>query len=229
MLQEDLDDLKEQITMYESAVKHSVIGLDLSEEWENQLSDSCVDLGLKKSNRKNGLLHRYSVDVHTGGHLLEHLPQRLLKLTHLPSALLSSALTRLSDSKPSRDDTLRQLRAEMQRCLGSLKGKRQKISQLQEELQLCQGRVNELQGQLDEAKLGTQVRTKLDAGVDVVMLPNTGLVQMSQVNLVQILVVCIRLCLLEPGKCSLITVLPHHATSTYLKCNIYINNKKIRY
>lgn len=64
MLQEDLADLKEQITMYESAVKHSVIGLDLSEELENQLSDSCMDLGLKKSNRKNGLLHRYSPNTH---------------------------------------------------------------------------------------------------------------------------------------------------------------------
>lgn len=56
--QEDLADLKEQITMYESAVKHGVIGPDLSEELENQLSDSCMDLGLKKANRKNGLLQR---------------------------------------------------------------------------------------------------------------------------------------------------------------------------
>lgn len=64
MLKEDLADLKEQITLYESAVKHGVIGLDLSEEWENQLSDSCMDLGLKKSNRKNGLLHRYIITIH---------------------------------------------------------------------------------------------------------------------------------------------------------------------
>lgn len=58
----------------------------------------------------------------------------------------------------------------MQRCLGSLKGKRQKISQLHEELQLCQGRVNELQTQLDEAKLSTAVRTKLDADFNVTQL-----------------------------------------------------------
>lgn len=63
MMQEDLADLKQQITMYESAVKHGVIGLDLSEELENQLSDSCMDLGLKKSSRKNGLLHRYSLNA----------------------------------------------------------------------------------------------------------------------------------------------------------------------
>lgn len=58
-MKEDLADLKEQITLYESAVKHGVIALDLSNDWENQLSESCVDLGLKKTSRKNGTLHRY--------------------------------------------------------------------------------------------------------------------------------------------------------------------------
>ncbi|XP_070827789.1 centrosomal protein of 152 kDa [Chaetodon trifascialis] len=127
VLQEDLADLKEQITLYESAVKHGVIALDLSSDWENQLSESCMDLGLKKTNRKNGLLQ-------------------------------STAIAHLSDSKLPKDEALRLLRVEMQRCLGSLKGKRQKISQLQEELQLCQGQVNELQTQLDEAKLCSSVR-----------------------------------------------------------------------
>lgn len=68
MLQEDLADLKEQIMMYESAVKHGVIGPDTSEELENQLSDSCMDLGLKKSNRKNGLLHRYCLNTQDSHH-----------------------------------------------------------------------------------------------------------------------------------------------------------------
>nr|XP_046249227.1 centrosomal protein of 152 kDa isoform X2 [Scatophagus argus] len=127
VLQEDLSDLKEQITLYESAVKHGVIALDVSEDWENHMSESCMDLGLKKTNRKNGLLH-------------------------------STALTHLSDSKLPKDEALRLLRVEMQRCLCSLKGKRQKISQLQQELQLCQSRVNELQTQLDEAQLSSSVR-----------------------------------------------------------------------
>ncbi|XP_036964247.1 centrosomal protein of 152 kDa isoform X5 [Acanthopagrus latus] len=127
VLQEDLADLKEQITLYESAVKHGVVALDLSSDWENQLSESCVDLGLKKTNRKNGLHH-------------------------------STALAHLSDSKLPKDEAMRLLRVEMQRCLCSLKGKRQKISQLQEELQLCQGRVNELQTKLDDAKLSSSVR-----------------------------------------------------------------------
>ncbi|XP_034735922.1 centrosomal protein of 152 kDa isoform X2 [Etheostoma cragini] len=127
VLQEDLAELKEQITLYESAVKHGVIAFEQDSDWENQLSESCVDLGLKKTNRKNGLLH-------------------------------SAALAHLSDSKLPKDEALRLLRVEMQRCLGSLKGKRQKISQLQEELQLCQGRVTKLQTQLDEAKLCSSVR-----------------------------------------------------------------------
>lgn len=58
-LKEDLTDLKEQITLYESAVKHGVITLDLNSDWENQLTDSCLDLGLNKNNRKNAALHRY--------------------------------------------------------------------------------------------------------------------------------------------------------------------------
>lgn len=70
------------------------------------------------------------------------------------------AVAQLSDSKLPKDEALRLLRAEMQRSLGSLKGKRQKISQLHEELRLCQGRVNELQTQVDEAKLSATVRTR---------------------------------------------------------------------
>uniref|UniRef100_A0A3P8U9J0 Centrosomal protein 152 n=1 Tax=Amphiprion percula TaxID=161767 RepID=A0A3P8U9J0_AMPPE len=124
---QDMADLKEQITLYESAVKHGVITLELSSDWENQLSESCVDLGLKKTNRKNGTLH-------------------------------STALAHLSDAKLPKDEALRLLRVEMQRCLGSLKGKRQKISQLQEELQRCQCRVNKLQTELDEAKLSISAR-----------------------------------------------------------------------
>uniref|UniRef100_A0A673ADB8 Centrosomal protein 152 n=1 Tax=Sphaeramia orbicularis TaxID=375764 RepID=A0A673ADB8_9TELE len=130
VLQDDLAELKEQITLYESAVKHGVISLERNADLEHQLSESCLDLGLKKTNLKNGTLH-------------------------------STALANLSESKLPRDEALRLLRAEMQRCLGSLKGKRQKISHLQEELQLSQARVEELQTQLDEAKLSLSVRSCL--------------------------------------------------------------------
>nr|XP_020477594.1 centrosomal protein of 152 kDa isoform X2 [Monopterus albus] len=127
VLQEDLADLKEQITLYESAVKHGVIAFELNIDSENQLSESCMDLGLKKTNKKNGIIH-------------------------------STALAHLSDSKLPEEEALQLLRVEMQRCLGSLKGKRQKIGQLQEELQHCKSRANELQTQLDEAKLSSAVR-----------------------------------------------------------------------
>lgn len=63
------------------------------------------------------------------------------------------------DSKLPKDEALRLLRAEMQRCLGCLKGKRQKISQLQEELQQHQAQVHQLQTELEEAKLNSAVRT----------------------------------------------------------------------
>lgn len=52
--------MKEQINLYENAVKYGVVGLDQSEDWENHLSDSCMDLGLKKTNKKNGL-RRYII------------------------------------------------------------------------------------------------------------------------------------------------------------------------
>ncbi|MEQ2191496.1 hypothetical protein XENOCAPTIV_029579 [Xenoophorus captivus] len=68
---------------------------------------------------------------------------------------VSTALNHLSDSKLPKDEALRLLRVEMQRCLGCLKGKRQKIGQLQEELQHSQARVSELQAELEEAKLNS--------------------------------------------------------------------------
>lgn len=52
--------MKEQITLYESAVKYGVIALDASSDCENQLSESCMALGLKKT-RKNGTLHRCNI------------------------------------------------------------------------------------------------------------------------------------------------------------------------
>ncbi|XP_021163132.2 centrosomal protein of 152 kDa isoform X2 [Fundulus heteroclitus] len=127
ILQEDMAELKEQITLYESALKHGVVSVDLGNDWENHLSESCLDLGLKKPERRNGTLH-------------------------------STALHHLSDSKLPKDEALRLLRVEMQRCLGCLKGKRQKINQLQEELQHSQARVSELQGQLEEEKLKSSAR-----------------------------------------------------------------------
>ncbi|XP_029910423.1 centrosomal protein of 152 kDa isoform X2 [Myripristis murdjan] len=150
VLQEDLSELKEQITIYESAVKHGVIALELNGDWENQLSESCMDLGLKRANWKNGQLH-------------------------------STALADLSDPKLSKDEVLQELKAEMQRCLASLKGKRQKISHLQEELQHSEARVDELQTQLDEAQLSSSVRgTSQFKHLDVNGASQKDLIQVQQ-------------------------------------------------
>ncbi|KPP72654.1 centrosomal protein of 152 kDa-like, partial [Scleropages formosus] len=115
-LQEELSELKEHVTLYESAIKLGVISLDSNGEWDNQLSDSYVELGIKKVNWKNSRFHSTSPDA-------------------LP-----------------RTDMVFELKAELQRLLGSLKAKRQKISQLQEELQRTQARSQELQDQLDKAE-----------------------------------------------------------------------------
>ncbi|XP_028815189.1 centrosomal protein of 152 kDa isoform X2 [Denticeps clupeoides] len=65
VLQEELTELKEHIKLYESGVKLGAITLD-NAEWENQLSESYVDLGIKKVNWKNSRLH-CSVLTDTGG------------------------------------------------------------------------------------------------------------------------------------------------------------------
>ncbi|XP_076863525.1 centrosomal protein of 152 kDa [Brachyhypopomus gauderio] len=53
-LQEELKELKEHITLYESAVKLGAVSFDLSADWENHLSQSCIDLGMKAVKRSNG-------------------------------------------------------------------------------------------------------------------------------------------------------------------------------
>ncbi|XP_057693048.1 centrosomal protein of 152 kDa isoform X3 [Corythoichthys intestinalis] len=123
VLLEDMDQLKEEITRYESALNHGLITLDGKGDCENQLTESCLDLGFKKTTLTNGSLHRM-------------------------------ALANLSDSNLPKDALLRE---EVQRCLMCLKAKRQKISNLKEQLQQSQIRVNELETELEEAKLGLSV------------------------------------------------------------------------
>ncbi|XP_047908335.2 centrosomal protein of 152 kDa isoform X3 [Anser cygnoides] len=52
-LQEELMELKEEITFYESAAKYGVFLNDAGGELHTNLSDSCVDLGIKKITQKN--------------------------------------------------------------------------------------------------------------------------------------------------------------------------------
>lgn len=56
--QEELTELKEQINLYESAIKHGALSLEPNGDWENHLSESYMDLGIKKSKWRNGRIHR---------------------------------------------------------------------------------------------------------------------------------------------------------------------------
>ncbi|KAG7323998.1 hypothetical protein KOW79_012014 [Hemibagrus wyckioides] len=57
VLQEELNELKEQITLYESAVKLGAVSFESNPNWENHLSESYVDLGIKKVSWKDGRNH----------------------------------------------------------------------------------------------------------------------------------------------------------------------------
>ncbi|XP_043084683.1 centrosomal protein of 152 kDa [Puntigrus tetrazona] len=119
-LQEELTELKEQINLYESAIKHGA--LESNGDWENQLSESYMDLGIKKSKWRNGRIHSKPPIAEAG------------------------------DSNLLKEDIVRELKSELQRCLSHLKSKRLKISELQEELRRSQSRAEELQTQLEQAE-----------------------------------------------------------------------------
>ncbi|RXN26207.1 centrosomal protein of 152 kDa [Labeo rohita] len=119
-LQEELTECKEQINLYESAIKHGV--LESNGDWDNQLSESYMDLGIKKSKWKNGRIHRTS---------------------HIAEA---------GDSTHLKEDVVRELKSELQRCLSHLKTKRLKISELQEELRRSQTSAEQLRTQLEQAE-----------------------------------------------------------------------------
>lgn len=54
------------------------------------------------------------------------------------------------DSNLLKEDMVRELKSELQRCLNHLKTKRLKISELQEELRCSQTRAEQLQTQLEQ-------------------------------------------------------------------------------
>ncbi|KAF4081363.1 hypothetical protein AMELA_G00160580 [Ameiurus melas] len=119
VLQEELNELKEQITLYESAVKLGAVCFDSNPNWENPLSESYIDLGIKKVSWKDGRNHSTRV---------------------------------LSDSSLPKEDLVKELKTELQRCLAQLKTKREKISRIQKELQTSQNHVEQLQTQLQGAE-----------------------------------------------------------------------------
>ncbi|MGH0118999.1 UNVERIFIED_CONTAM: hypothetical protein FKN15_003548, partial [Acipenser sinensis] len=120
-LQEELGELKEQITLYESAGKFGILSTDPCGDSEAPMSDSYVELGIKNVNWKNTKFH-------------------------------STSSVGRTDKSMSKDDMIMELKAELERFLGSFKVKRQKITQLQDELKQTQRQMQELKTQLEKAE-----------------------------------------------------------------------------
>ncbi|XP_041075313.1 centrosomal protein of 152 kDa-like isoform X2 [Polyodon spathula] len=120
-LQEELGELKEQITLYESAGKFGVLSADPCGDSEAPMSDSYVELGIKNVNWKSTKFH-------------------------------STSSVGRTDKSMSKDDMIMELKAELERFLGSFKVKRQKITQLQDELKQSQRQMQELKTQLEKAE-----------------------------------------------------------------------------
>ncbi|KAI4872117.1 hypothetical protein NFI96_031063 [Prochilodus magdalenae] len=139
-LQEELNELKEQITLYESAVKLGAVSFDSNTDWDNQLSQSYIDLGIKKTNWKNGRNQGTPV---------------------------------LSDSSPPKEDLVRELKNELQRCLSQLKTKRQKISHLQEELRTSHKHEEQLQTQLDGMEKRAKDAVVRESSLEKLMEPSS--------------------------------------------------------
>lgn len=71
----------------------------------------------------------------------------------------------MGDSGLLKDDVVRGLKSELQRCLSHLKSKRLKISELQEELKSSQTKTEGLQTQLDQAeKTARNSKVKTQSG-----------------------------------------------------------------
>ena len=67
-------------------------------------------------------------------------------------ALYSTVLGELAQPSMPPEEQVKQLRAELQRCLGSLKAKRQRMGQLQQELQVSQSSLSLMNTQLHPAQ-----------------------------------------------------------------------------
>uniref|UniRef100_A0A8C8SX28 Centrosomal protein 152 n=1 Tax=Pelusios castaneus TaxID=367368 RepID=A0A8C8SX28_9SAUR len=128
-LQEELTELKEEIALYEAAAKLGVFLKDPSGELHVDMTDSYVDLGIKKVNWKKSRFH-------------------------------STVQNRDSGKELSKDEIILQLKAEMERLLGSNKMKRNQISQLQNDLKDSQKTTEELKQQLKADKTAKENEPK---------------------------------------------------------------------
>ncbi|XP_061891285.1 centrosomal protein of 152 kDa [Entelurus aequoreus] len=160
VLQEDLADMKEQITLYESAFKHGVIPLELTDDSENQLSDSCLALGFKKNKQKNGILHSTATANFSDSELpkYEHLReemQRCLAVLQAKRQKISQLQEELQQSRVREEElqTLSSVRESSQIKPTNLAEKDQNyLVQLKEDKQRLQDQVEVLQKKTVELK-----------------------------------------------------------------------------
>lgn len=61
LFQEELTELKDEISLYESAAELGVLPGDSEGDLSIELTESCVDLGIKKVNWKQSKANRYCV------------------------------------------------------------------------------------------------------------------------------------------------------------------------
>ncbi|XP_032962800.1 centrosomal protein of 152 kDa isoform X3 [Rhinolophus ferrumequinum] len=113
-LQEELAELKDEISLYESAAKLGILPSDSAGELNTELTESYVDLGIKKVNWKK-------------------------------SKVKSIVQQEDPNEELSKDEIILNLKAEVQRLLGSNSVKRRLVSQLQNDLKGCHRKIEDLQ------------------------------------------------------------------------------------
>ncbi|XP_033264289.2 centrosomal protein of 152 kDa isoform X3 [Orcinus orca] len=127
-LQEEIKELKEEISLYESAAKLGIFPSDSEGELNIELTESYVDLGIKKVNRKK-------------------------------SKVKSVVQQEDPAEELSKDEVILNLKAEVQRLLGSNSVKRHLVSQLQNDLKDCHKKLEDLQVEKDEKSIETKTDT----------------------------------------------------------------------
>ncbi|XP_023579808.1 centrosomal protein of 152 kDa isoform X2 [Octodon degus] len=127
-LQEELTELKDEISLYESAAKLGILPSDSEGEVNVELSESYVHLGIKKANWKKSKVNSSSVQHED------------------PSKELST------------DEVILRLKADVRRLLDSNSAKRHLVSRLQSDLRACHQKIEDLQQAKDGGSLEAEMK-----------------------------------------------------------------------
>ncbi|XP_029330358.1 centrosomal protein of 152 kDa isoform X3 [Mus caroli] len=136
-LQEELTELKDEISLYESAAELGVLPGDSEGDLSIELTESCVDLGIKKVNWKQSKANSFPIRV-----------------TQQESP----------DEESPKDELILKLKTQVQRLLTSNSVKRHLVSQLQSNLRDCRETMEAFQQSKDgdrgmETKTDTSEKT----------------------------------------------------------------------